>query len=69
MILLNSTNETLRAIKNHKEKLKLKRDKIIERINEQYSRDMELLNKEEQELLKQFKDVPYSKIYGEDSDD
>ena len=49
---MNSANETLRAIKNRKALLTKK-----------YHEDMAILEKEEKELLKTFKDIPVNEIY------
>ena len=64
---MNSANEKLRIIRNRKSLLAKERDESIAYIEECYKRDVTVLDKEEKELLSQFKDVPVDKIYkGED---
>lgn len=55
---MNTANETLRAIKNRKAFLTKEKDEAINYINECYQRDIKILEKEEKQLLKQFKDIP-----------
>lgn len=66
MIILNSANEMLQAIKNKKTLLKNKLELSDDYTEEQYNKDIEILNKEEKEWLEQFKDVPVNEIYKED---
>lgn len=66
MITLNSANEMLQAIKNKKTLLKNKLELSDDYTEEQYNKDIEILNKEEKEWLEQFKDVPVNEIYKED---
>lgn len=67
---MNSANEKLRAIRNRKALLTKERDESIAYIEECYKRDVEVLDKEEKELLSQFKDVPVNEIYkGDESDE
>lgn len=60
---MNSANEKLRAIRNRKALLTKERDESIAYIEECYKRDVEVLDKEEKELLSQFNDVPIDEIY------
>ena len=62
---MNSANETLQAIRNKKAMLTKQKDEAIAWLYEAYNHDMEILNKEEQELLSQFKDVPIQDIYND----
>ena len=55
---MNSANETLRAIRQQKSIITKKYNEAIKRITEHYNKDMEILNKEERELMEQFKDIP-----------
>ena len=66
MITLNSANEMLQALKNKKTLLKNKLELSDDYTEEQYNKDIEILNKEEKEWLEQFKDVPVNEIYKED---
>lgn len=68
---MNSANETLRSIRHRKaittkkyeRALKrCKNEETIAKINMKYDEDMNILNKEETELLKQFKDIPKEAI-------
>lgn len=63
---MNSANEMLQAIKNKKTLLKNKLELSDDYTEEQYNKDIEILNKEEKEWLEQFKDVPVNEIYKED---
>lgn len=65
---MNSANEKLRIIRNHKSLLAKERDESIAYIEECYKRDVEALDKEEKELLSQFKDVPVDEIYKGDGE-
>ena len=56
----------LQAIKNKKTLLKNKLELSDDYTEEQYNKDIEILNKEEKEWLEQFKDVPVNEIYKED---
>ena len=60
---MNSANEKLRAIRNRKALLTKERDESIAYIEECYKRDVEVLDKEEHDLLEQFNDVPIDEIY------
>ena len=62
---MNSANDKLRIIRQQKSALTKKYEETIKRVNERYKEDMEILNKEEKELLEQFKDVPVKDIYGD----
>ena len=62
---MNSANEKLRIIRQQKSALTKKYEETIKRVKERYNEDMEILNKEEKELLEQFKDVPVKDIYGD----
>lgn len=64
---MNSANQTLQAIKNKKALLTKEKNEAIYYINECYNHDIEILNKEEKQLLEQFDDVPIKDIYNEDS--
>lgn len=66
MIYMNSANEMLQAIKNKKTLLKNKLELSDDYTEEQYNKDIEILNKEEREWLEQFDDVPVNEIYKED---
>lgn len=66
MIYMNSANEMLQAIKNKKTLLKNKLELSDDYTEEQYHKDIEILNKEEREWLEQFDDVPVNEIYKED---
>lgn len=66
MITLNSANEMLQAIKNKKTLLKNKLELSDDYTEEQYNKDIEILNEEEREWLEQFDDVPVNEIYKED---
>lgn len=55
---LNSANETLRIIRQQKAILTKKKEEAIKWIETQYQEDIKILNEEEKELLKQFKDIP-----------
>ena len=68
MIYMNSANEMLQAIKNKKTLLKNKLELSDDYTEEQYNKDIEILNKEEREWLEQFDDVPVNEIYKEDQD-
>lgn len=63
---MNSANETLSAIKNKKAIITKAKNKAIKRIEAKYKEDMAILDKEEKELLKTFKDVPIEEIYKEE---
>lgn len=63
---MNSANEMLQAIKNKKTLLKNKLELSDDYTEEQYNKDIEILNKEEREWLEQFDDVPVNEIYKED---
>ena len=63
---MNSANETLRAIKNRKALLTKEKNESIEWIKTKYNEDMAILEKEEKELLKTFKDIPIKEIYKEE---
>ena len=65
---MNSANEKLRIIRNRKSLLAKERDESIAYIEECYKRDVEVLDKEEKELLSQFKDVPVDEIYKGDGE-
>lgn len=64
---MNSANETLRGIRTRKAILKKEHDESIELIKTKYQQDIAILDKEEQELLKQFNDVPINDIYKTDT--
>lgn len=57
----------LQAIRNKKALLKKERDESIAYIEDCYKKDKEILDKEEQEWLTQFNDVPVDDIYKESS--
>lgn len=63
---MNSANEMLQAIKNKKALLKNKLELSDDYTEEQYNKDIEILNEEEREWLEQFDDVPVNEIYKED---
>ena len=63
---MNSANEMLQAIKNKKTLLKNKLELSDDYTEEQYNKDIEILNEEEREWLEQFDDVPVNEIYKED---
>ena len=60
---MNSANETLRSIRQRKALLTKDKEESIAWIKAKYKEDMAILEKEEKELLKQFKDVPINDIY------
>lgn len=62
---MNSANETLRAIRQRKQLLKKEKEESIAWIEAKYKEDVAILDEEEKELLKQFKDVPVEDIYKE----
>lgn len=56
----------IQAIRNRKALLKKERDESIAYIEECYKKDLEILEKEEKEWLKQFDDIPIEEIYNEE---
>jgi len=63
---MNSANQMLQAIKNKKALLRKKRDEAIEYINESYRKDIAILDKDEQDCLEQFDDIPIEEIYNKE---
>lgn len=55
---MNLANETLKSIRHQKSLITKAYKEAMERLEKHYQADMETLNKEEKELMKQFKDIP-----------
>jgi hypothetical protein len=60
---MNSANENLRAIRNKKALITKKYNEARLRLETKYTEDLNILNKEEHDLLQQFNDVPIEQIY------
>ncbi len=55
---MNSANQNLEAIRNKKALITKKYNEAKERLETRYAEDMAILNNEEKNWLKQFKDIP-----------
>lgn len=63
---MNSANENLRSIRNHKAEITKAYNQALEKLNRKYESDMAVLNEEEKKLLEEFDDVPIEDIYKEE---
>jgi len=60
---MNPANENLKIIRTQKAQITNAYNKAKNKLEEKYAEDIRILNKEEKELLKQFKDIPVNDIY------
>jgi len=60
---MNSANEKLRTIRKTKATITKKYQRTRLRLEDKYAHDMSVLDKEEEDLLQQFNDIPVKEIY------